>query len=406
MKKQITLLLVLVMALSLSACGGEQAAETGEETQEAEVSTEVESTEPSESDNSVIEFDDAVVYEDENAKIELLAFYEEEMNWSEGTKNEKNITLKLYNKSEYDLFIDLVDLYVGDDQVTASMSDGTMTAAPGKNGTFRYIIWYDSVTNSLDHTALDSLEDLYSLEGRLDIRIDKDVNDNKIDDSYKASFDLKSIIPNNATEETKENDGSDMDTSSSLYGTWEVVEVKTASDDLTVAEMESHKVYSWSDWNIIVSDTGELYLQTNNTSAKSDTAVVTGSDITAGNNKWTLEGDRLVLNSGGATAYYEKISDNQTFPELEKKALVDMLKGSWSINSSSRTGDFTFTDKTATATINGVVFNADTLCIDMKDNRIIISAVDSGNQISMDLSYTYDNGALSLSYSGDTLTKQ
>lgn len=192
----------------------------------------------------------------------------------------------------------------------------------------------------------------------------------------------------------------------SLLGTWEATSVSTSEGNYVVSELEDSKMYSWSDWKFIVTETGNLYLQTNNTSAKSDAAVVTDTDITAGGNHWVLDGNRLSLTTNDTTVYYEKTSDDQSFPELEKKALVDMLEGTWSIDSTSRTGSFTFSGKSATAIINGVSFSADTLCVLMKESRIVISGVQSDMQISMDLYYTYDNGVLSLTYSGDPLTKQ
>ena len=208
------------------------------------------------------------------------------------------------------------------------------------------------------------------------------------------------------SDDTEASAPAESDADSDFYGTWEVTEIATSDNSiLTVAEMEENSVFSWSDWEIIVSETDDVYLQTNNTST-SGAATISGNSITAGNNQWTLEGDKLLIVSGNTKIYYEKISSEQVFPELEKSDLIALLIGTWDINSSERSGYFEFGETSAEAVINDVVFHADTLCVDTDSNKIYISSVDSGVNITMDLNYSYSDGALSLDYSGDTLTKQ
>ncbi len=193
-----------------------------------------------------------------------------------------------------------------------------------------------------------------------------------------------------------------------FYGTWVATEIKLPSGtDMTVEYMESKKMYAWSDWKIIVSKEGPIYLQTNNTSNTGD-GVVSDTGITAGRNVWVYENGKLVLNAPqGALIYYEKESDNQVFPEPQKKALVELLKGTWSIHG-SRTGDFTFTDEGVSATINGVtVYTQATLNVLMDEGRLNLHETVSGTgkAVSMNLDYTYKKGVLSLTYSGDKLVK-
>ena len=191
-----------------------------------------------------------------------------------------------------------------------------------------------------------------------------------------------------------------------LYGTWHVTEVKTSSDtNMTVAEMESSNVYAWSDWKLIVSESGDLYFQTNNNS-NTAAAEINSGGITAGQNRWDYKDSKLVLSIGDTVIYYEKESDNQSFPELQKKELVELLKGTWEITG-SRTGFFTFNDKTAAATINGViVYKEAVMNVIMDENRINLAETVSGKLMTMHLDYTYENGVLSLVYSGDPLKKQ
>lgn len=137
-----------------------------------------------------------------------------------------------------------------------------------------------------------------------------------------------------------------------------------------------------------------------------NSCTISSSGVTSGNNQWTLDGDRLVLTSGNQKFFYEKISDSQEFPTPEKKEILSMLVGTWKLNSGTSNGDFVFTEKTATATVNGVVFEADSICILTKEGRINISTTTGGQHISMDLNYSVENGELSLKYSGDALVKQ
>ena len=399
MKRILAILLVCILCISFAACGKKSDDDTMKESpaDTASDAAAPNETEPTEPDNSVIEFTDIVLVDDNNVTIELVNFYEEEVNWAEaygGKQIEKCITFKAKNKTDKDIYVDLNNLFIGEE--TMYISGGFSEVVAGRTASFDIYVKHDTTPNA---TPLDSLDELYQAEGRFEIRSKADP---RAFDSYKVDFSIDKAVNGggDAIEEAGESDAANE-----FCGTWTVTEVKLDSGtDMTVEYMESQNMYSWSDWKIIVSKAGDIYLQTNNTS-NTGNAVFSETGITAGRNVWTYENGKLVLNSNGTLIYFEKESDNQQFPELHKKDLVELLKGTWTITG-SRTGFFTFTDDSASATINGVVvYSEASLNVLMDENRINLSETMSGAVVSMDLEYTYKDGVLSLTYSGDTLVK-
>lgn len=192
-----------------------------------------------------------------------------------------------------------------------------------------------------------------------------------------------------------------------MYGTWQVVGAYLNGTYCSVETFEESNVYAVSDWKIIVSEEQGMYLQVSNTSTTNSVITVDSEGIVVGNNHWILDGEQLVLSPDASQHYYyEKISDNQTFPELHKQDLIDILTGTWVIDSATRTGSFTFyTDQTGSIVLNGVSMDAD-VYINMEENVIHLITTGSGVVIHQHVDYTYENGMLSLNYSGDTLTKQ
>lgn len=398
---------IALLICCLCACGAEKASSADvSEKEQVSVSAENEESQieelesqqegPETEDNS-IEFETPLVaWEDDKVKIEIIGFFQETYYWDEDPTTESGVTFKYTNKTDAEFQVWLDDAYIGTDGVYIMRSGGDGNVAPGKSTTSNYI--FQKYVGSKE-VALDSIDELYELDGKFLSYS----SDNRFE-QYDMSFSIPELM--NGGESSTGDAAGQTTATSSLYGTWEVVEVLTTSgQNLTVAEMEANGMYSWSDWNIVVAETGDIYLQTNNTSNKG-TAVVDSTGITAGKNQWVLSDNRLVLNSKGTEMYYEKVSDDQVVPEPEKKDLVEMLEGVWEINSSSRTGIFSFSGTSATAIINGVAFTPDTLCVITKENRIRISETVLDNFVSMDLYYTYENGVLSLTYDGDTLTKQ
>lgn len=207
MRKAITILLALVMVLSLAACGGGStttntpaateapatpeptptSASSDTENPSTIVPTQTDSTPAN--DNSIIEFQNTILFEDDIVAIELLSFYAETMNWNSGAQEEKIAAFKIHNKSDFTVYIDIEDTYVGEEAVIAGQMDGTMEVASGKAGTFRYYFNYNTVPNP---TALGSVDDLYLLEGVFSIIIDKNTSDFSADSMYSVPFSMNS----------------------------------------------------------------------------------------------------------------------------------------------------------------------------------------------------------------------
>ena len=143
-------MLVALMVLTLCACGGEK----------------VESSSKNEtsSDNSIIKFEDVVLFEDDVIKLELANFYAEDHNWVEGAQNEKCFTVKATNKTNHEVMCHTDKLYLGDntEKLYICVLSSTIAPDPGKSGYYDFCVAYDTIP---EHTALDSLEDLYSLNG-------------------------------------------------------------------------------------------------------------------------------------------------------------------------------------------------------------------------------------------------
>jgi len=142
-----------------------------------------------------IDFTDTILLDNEYLTVELTQFFEKEVKWAgRSPQIEKYITLKVHNNSEKEYLFNLQDAYVKDESVTASMLDGNSGPAPGKTKTYSYNIYYN--TNP-DPTALDSLEDLYTLEAEIRISI-------KDGDSYVGENEYR-ISVNDAVNGTAEN---------------------------------------------------------------------------------------------------------------------------------------------------------------------------------------------------------
>ena len=126
-------------------------------------------------ENKKTEFTDTILLDNEYVTVELTQFFEKKVNWAgREPQIEKYITLKVHNNSDKEYLFNLQDAYIKDESVIASMQDGNSGPAPGKTKTYTYDIYYNT---SPDPTALDSLEDLYTLDAKIQISIsdgDKD----------------------------------------------------------------------------------------------------------------------------------------------------------------------------------------------------------------------------------------
>lgn len=120
-------------------------------------------------DDKKIEFTDTILLDNEYVTVELTQFFEKKVNWAgREPQIEKYITLKVHNNSDKEYLFNLQDAYIKDESVTASMLDGNSGPAPGKTKTYSYDIYYNT---SPDTTPLESLEDLYTLDAKIQISI-------------------------------------------------------------------------------------------------------------------------------------------------------------------------------------------------------------------------------------------
>ena len=127
------------------------------------------STEESAAENKTIPFTDTILLDNEYVTVELSQFFEKEVNWAgRSPQIEKCLTLKVRNNSDKNLLFSLMDAYINDESVTATMLDGNNGPAPGKTKTYSYYIHYNT---SPDPTVLDSLEDLYTLDAEIQLSI-------------------------------------------------------------------------------------------------------------------------------------------------------------------------------------------------------------------------------------------
>lgn len=166
MKKAISMLLVLALCLSLCACGKSTSSKSNANVAQNAVNDFTPTqTESVNANDSLIEFENVVLVDNDTVKIELVNFYAEDVDWYSDVQNEKYITVKATNKSNHDIALNPGNFYLGDEAVVAFIITGSIAPAPGKSGNYTFMIKYNT---SPESTALDSLEELYALEGSFD----------------------------------------------------------------------------------------------------------------------------------------------------------------------------------------------------------------------------------------------
>lgn len=184
------------------------------------------------------DFKDVILFDDDLVTIELVKFYEEEVNWgySSGPLMEKYFTVKVKNKSDKELLFDLRDAYIHDESVTLAMMDGNQGPAPGKTKTYTYNVYYN--TNP-EHTPLDSIEDLYTLDAAVDVRIR---GENNRGDSQKRIV-FSDVLNGSAG-------GSAQDSAASASSAADAARedsVVTETDYMTIDGLYADKSYSTTD---------------------------------------------------------------------------------------------------------------------------------------------------------------
>ena len=172
MKKPICCLLTTVLLLTLlAACGGNDnaagnstAGSTAQQSS-ASPSRSAANSQQAESEERVIELNPAVLlYEDENITVELSGFFERMMD----NMLDKCLTLKVTNNSDRKLLCSFQDLYIGDESVRTVLIDGNLGPMPGKSKELSFVIEQNTKP---DPTPVENLEDLFHMEGMLDISI-------------------------------------------------------------------------------------------------------------------------------------------------------------------------------------------------------------------------------------------
>lgn len=188
MKKWIALLLALVMCLSLCACGG-----GGEKTTPAQADNGETADADQQDDTASIDFDEIVVWENEEVTIALVQFYEKPYKWESGEEIEKIAVFKVTNHADHKVNISCVnEMYLDDESAYVNNLSGFTLVAPEKSGRFEFLIGNGTREN---HTALDSIDDLYLLNGTFEVDVvDDDDGSNKLVSKTNADFDLREVI--------------------------------------------------------------------------------------------------------------------------------------------------------------------------------------------------------------------
>ena len=189
MKKLLCLLLALTVCLSLCACGNT----TEKEAETEETPNEVTPEQTTAEEYKTIEFEEpVVVWEDENIRVELICFFEEPFYWTPGDPViEKGATFRLINKSDVEVIVRLLEAYVGMDAVQLVQSAGGDTPAPQKAMTVNYIFQKFVGSNT---APLESLEDLYQLDGYFYVALKEKPGENVITQTYEVQFSLPELI--------------------------------------------------------------------------------------------------------------------------------------------------------------------------------------------------------------------
>ena len=195
MKKVICFFLLMSLLLGICACSTSTNSNTDTASNTQEQSQEV--VEES-SDSSIITFTDVVLFDDKNVTIWIDSFYVEEVNWSSGAQEEKAIAFKAKNKTDHEISLQYT-LYLNDERLWVCMHSGSTSVDAGRVGSAVYYVAYDSAP---EHRALNSLDDLYKLNGS--VNIFSSYSDYTKNNSYDVDIDLASAINGNQTATTQE----------------------------------------------------------------------------------------------------------------------------------------------------------------------------------------------------------
>ena len=145
---------------------------SADETQTADLST----------DNRIDFSEPILLFEDNNVRLEAIALYQEVQNdWDSPATHKEFITLRFHNNADYEImfFPDL--FYLGNEEVKWVYKEGTPDILPGKVANYSFC-----VKNTNDE-SLDSIEDLYQLNGRFEVFR---YENNRLSDRYYIPFSM------------------------------------------------------------------------------------------------------------------------------------------------------------------------------------------------------------------------
>ena len=429
MKKWISTMLAAIMALSLCACGEEKAASSeaasaASAAASAAVSEQEETLSVTETEEDSAEAEEIEAMDSaENALIDGLEEAEE-------PEKPENATIDLFSEDgtgelkyagwEYLPDGVMTDENYADAKILVVLMDYTNTSDDPKQQQDDF--WYrayqngvelDSSFGSYNPDLYEPLSDYFKkvmmggtvtagkyflLEDDSPVTIIANEQGNS-DNKQSMTISLTDDGETDALGELADNTNAD----SGLYGTWAVTSIDTGTYSMTVEEMEDKGLHAWCDWKLIVADDGNLVFQTNNSTSEA-TATVDDSSVTAGNMVWNLVGEQLVCKTTTSTIYYDKVSDDQTFPSPSKSELVEILKaGTWQTDAGD--GEITFSDDTIYIANSENTLAGD-MSIDMEKSQIYFRETIGDKVVNITFDYTYDNGTLALYQKGNELAKK
>lgn len=160
MKKTAALILALAMVLGLCACGQKV-------TEDVPATNPVSQVTPQDTIDERSEFEDLVLYEDENVTITLVEFYTEKLIAIGDSSGGKCATFKVENKTDSEVSVWVLP-YLNNETLQATMVDGTTAVEAGRIGRMGFAFTYGVYPNWED---LESLDDLYNLEFTFELHV-------------------------------------------------------------------------------------------------------------------------------------------------------------------------------------------------------------------------------------------
>lgn len=123
-----------------------------------------------------------LLFEDKNIRLEVVAFYQEiQKDWDSPASHKEYITLRFHNKADYDIMCFPDQFYIGNENVKWVYVEGTPEILPGKVANYSFHV------KSNNDESLDSIEDLYQLNGRFEVFR---YENNRLSDRYYIPFSI------------------------------------------------------------------------------------------------------------------------------------------------------------------------------------------------------------------------